>query len=162
MQILDFYYADTALRSIGSFETAPALSSETYTISAAGVSGIAPGTTSDELLLQIFSTAGALIVISSTGAQIPGSLLKTGDFVRSVYGEGTSYSDLPVLIFGDIDGNGIITQGDLDTLRAHLMNTNRLTGVYLSAADISHDSTVNSHDGLLLLKHIQGNLSIEQ
>jgi SpoIID/LytB domain protein len=161
-QILDFYYADTAIRSIGSFETAPTLSSETYTISAVGVSGIAPGTASDELLDGISTTEGGIIVISSTGTEKTNSLLKTGDFVRTVYGESDSYFDLPVLIFGDIDGNGKITQGDLDTLSAHLLNTNRLTGVYLNAADVNHDNAVDSLDILLLLKHIQGNFSIEQ
>lgn len=161
-QILDFYYADTLLRTIGTFETAPTLSSDTYTISADGVSGIDVGTTAAALLAGVSSGGGSLVVISATGAEKTDGAIKTGDFVRTIYGNGNTYFDLPVVIFGDIDGSGKIAHGDLDTLRAHLMNTNRLTGVYLAAADTNRDGEVNSLDVLALIKHIQGTLNIAQ
>ncbi len=161
-QILDFYYADTLLRSIGTFETAPPLSSDTYTISAEGISGIEPDTTVETLLASVSSGGGSLVVISATGAEKTDGAVKTGYFVRTVYDDNSTYSDLPVIILGDIDGSGKIAQGDLDTLRAHLMNTNRLTGVYLAAADTNRDGEVNSLDVLRLIKHIQGTQNIAQ
>jgi hypothetical protein len=162
MQILDFYYANTALCTIGTFDTAPALSSDTYDISATGISGITQGTTTTKLLRNISAEDGTLSVISSTGAEKTDAAVSTGDFVRTVYGDGNSYFDLAVVIYGDIDGNGKIEQSDLDALRQHLLGVSRLSGVYLAAADVNHDGEADSMDVLHLLKHIQGALTIEQ
>ena len=162
IQILDFYYAGTALCTIGTFDTAPALSSTTYDISATGISGIAQGTTTNKLLSNISAEAGTLSVISSTGAEKADAVVSTGDSVRTVYGDGNSYFDLAIVIYGDIDGNGKIEQSDLDALRQHLLGISRLSGVYLTAADVNHDGEADSMDVLQLLKHIQGTLTIEQ
>jgi hypothetical protein len=161
-QILEFYYAGTSLRSIGTFETAPALTSSTYTIAKSGISGINVGTTTQALLDGVSSETGSLVIISATGEVKTSGEVKTGYFVRTIYNDSSTYSDLPVIIFGDIDGNGKISQSDIDTLLGHLMNTNRLTGVYLAAADTSRDGEVNSYDVLTLLWHIQGKQSIAQ
>ncbi len=160
--ILYFYYVDTQLRNIGTFETAPALSSKKYTIDKTGISGVELGTSVRKLLAGISTAEGELSMISSKGEEKTGSAVSTGDFIRTIYSDGNSYFDLAVIIYGDIDGNGQITQGDLDALRHHLMGISRLSGVYLAAADINHDGEIDSYDVLLLLKHIQGKYSIEQ
>lgn len=161
-QILSFYYADTVLCTIGSYATAPALASDKYTVSEAGISGIKPGTTPADLLAGLTSAGGTISVISSVGAAKTDGRVATGDFVRTVYGDGTSYFDLPAVIYGDTDGDGTVGQSDLDALRQHLLNTAKLAGTYLEAADVNHDGTADSLDVLLLLKHIQGTLKIEQ
>ena len=160
--ILHFYYEDTQLRNIGTFETAPSLSSEKYKIDKTGISGVAVGTSANKLLAGISTAEGELSMISSKGEEKPEGVVATGDFVRTIYSDGNSYFDLAVVIYGDIDGNGQIAQGDLDALRHHLMGISRLSGVYLAAADINHDGETDSYDVLLLLKHIQGKYSIEQ
>ncbi len=160
--ILAFYYADTQLCTIGTYETAPALKSSTYNISITGISGIKPGTTPAELLSKLTSDGGTLSVISSDGSAKADGAMATGDFVRTVYGDGTSYFDLPVVLYGDTDGNGSISQSDLDALRLHALNMTRLTGPYLEAADLSHDGKTDSLDVLLLMKHMMGAYSIEQ
>jgi hypothetical protein len=161
-EILSFYYADTKLCTIGTFESAPALKSKTYTVSQAFISGIAPATTPHKLLSGLSSAGGELSVISSSGAEKESGTISTGDFVRTVYGDGSSYFDLPIVLYGDTDGDGSITASDLDALRQHLMNLSRLTGVYLEAADVNRDAAVDSFDVLRLMKHIQGERSIEQ
>ena len=160
--ILHFYYEGTQLRNIGTFETAPALSSEKYNIDKTGISGVALGTNVRKLLSGISAAEGELSMISSKGDEKTGATVATGDFVRTIYSDGDSYFDLAVVIYGDIDGNGQISQGDLDALRHHLMGISRLSGVYLAAADVNHDGETDSYDVLLLLKHIQGKDSIEQ
>ncbi len=160
--ILDFYYADTKLCTIGTFESAPALTSGNYAITKSFISGIAPGTTPGELLSGISSAGGRLSVISSRGSEKKDGRVSTGDFVRTIYGDGSSYFDLPVVIYGDTDGDGQITQSDLDSLRRHMMSLGRLAGVYIEAADISRDGTVDSLDALRLMKSLHGGFSIEQ
>jgi hypothetical protein len=160
--ILAFYYADTQLCTIGTYETAPALKSDKYSISKTGLSGVTLGTAPAELLSNLASDGGMLSVISSDGSAKTGGVMATGDFVRTVYGDGTSYFDLPVVLYGDTDGNGSITKSDLDALRLHVLNMTKLTGPYLEAADLSHDGKADSLDVLLLAKHIMGAYSIEQ
>lgn len=160
--ILAFYYVGTQLCTIGTFESAPVLTSKKYAIAKSFLSGIAVGTSPEELLSGISSEEGTLSVISSKGAQKQGGIISTGDFVRTVFGDGTSYFDLAVVIYGDIDGDGNIEQSDLDALRLHILNTDKLSGVYLEAADVNHDGNTDSLDELLLLKHIYSGTPIEQ
>ena len=161
-EILGFYYVGTQLCTVGTFATAPALSSSKYTIAETAVSGLEPGTSPGELLSGLSSAGGTLSVISSDGAPKTDGSVATGDFVRTVYNDGVSYFDLPVVLYGDTDGDGSISQGDLDTLRQHMMNVSRLSGAYLAAADVNHDGAVDSLDALRLIKHIHGALTIEQ
>jgi len=160
--ILAFYYVDTQLCTIGTYDTAPALTSDTYEISKTGLSGIKPGTAPDELLSKLESDGGTLSVISPNGSAKAEGSMSTGDFVRTVYGDGTSYFDLPVVLYGDIDGDGSIGQSDLDALRMHILSVTKLSGPYLLAADLSHDGTVDSLDVLLLVKNLNGDYSIKQ
>jgi SpoIID/LytB domain protein len=159
--ILAFYYQDTQLCTIGTYDTAPAMKSDAYAISEAGISGIKPGTVPDELLSKLKSD-GALSVIAPDGAAKTDKSMATGDFIRTVYGDGTSYFDLPVVLYGDIDGDGGISQSDLDALRQHILNVTKLAGPYLAAADLNHDAAVDSLDVLLLMKNLNGAYSIEQ
>jgi len=160
-EILAFYYVGTQLITIGTWATAPALTSETLTVTETEVSGIAPGTTPHELLEQLASDGGTLSLINSAGAAKTSGRVYTGDFVRTTYNDGAAYFDLPVVVRGDTTGDGSITQDDLNALQRHLLNTGRLSGPYLTAADVNKDGAVDGADVLLLLKHLQGAASIE-
>ena len=161
-EILSFYYVGTQLCTIGTYATAPALTSSKFAISETAVSGIQPGTSPGELLSGLSSAGGTLSIITSGGAPKTDGSVSTGDFVRTTYNDGASYFDLPVVLYGDTDGDGSISQSDLDALRQHMMNVSRLSGAYLAAADVNHDGTVDSLDALRLIKHIQGAQTIEQ
>jgi len=160
-KIMDFYYANTALCTMNS-QDAPALKSNKYAVSKNFISGIAPGTSVSELLSGISAEGATLGVISSGGAKKTKGNAATGDFIRTADDGGASIFDLPVLIYGDVNGDGKITGGDLDALRQHLMHTKKLIGAYLSAADVNRDKAVDSRDVLMLMKHILGNSPVEQ
>lgn len=161
-EILGFYYVNTQLCSFGTYASAPALTSSKYTVSEAFISGIKPGTSPEELLAGLSPANGSITIVSSKGIAKPEGVVSTGDFVRTVYGDGNSYFDLPVVLYGDTDGNGRIDEHDMDALRGHLLNTNVLAGVYLSAADLSRDGTVDSTDVLQMMKYLNGELPIKQ
>ena len=161
-EIVNFYYANTLVCTMGDYETAPKLKSKKYSVSKSFISGIAPGTSAAELLLAFTSESGTITVVSSAGAQRTEGNAGTGCFIRTVYNNGTSIYDHPLLIYGDLDGDGKITDKDLDALRKHLMNTKKLSGVYLTAADVNRDETVDCYDVLLLMKDIQGVSTIKQ
>lgn len=160
--ILSFYYVGTELDTMGTFETAPKLSSETYDVRAWGITGIAPQTTPDKLIGRLKTEGERLLVVTAKGAEKKEDPVCTGNFVRTVYDDGRSFMDLPIVIYGDINGDGNIGNDDITTLRSHLMHAQVLFGAYLSAADVNHDDEVNGHDLLQLLKYTQDEAKIRQ
>lgn len=160
--ILRFYYADTALHTVMPYEDAPELESESYLVRAWGVSNIAPGTSPEKLLGRIDPEKGELSLITASGKAKKDGAVCTGNFLRTTYKDGTHFSDLPLVVYGDINGDGKIDAGDANALRAHLLNAPRLTGPYLCAGDIDHDGEVTASDLLALLRSLHEDAEIEQ
>lgn len=149
-EMLDFYYVDTKLFTLGSFEEMPALTSERYDVTAQSISGVSAGSSVDKLLSRLSSDGGTLSLVSSRGKQKTEGDVATGDNVRTSYGEATFF-DIPVVIAGDVSGDGVLTEDDITALQAHLSGAKRLTGAYLSAADYNGDGTVDIKDLLKLI-----------
>lgn len=160
-EILAFYYVGTSIVTAGAWESAPRITSKTYKVREAGVSGIKPGTKPAELLDKL-KCEGTLSVVTAQGETKIESLVTTGNFVRTVYEDGGFMFDLPVIIYGDLDGEGGITQADADALASHLMRARTFTGAFLEAADVNHDGEVDEMDLLALIKSLQGDYKIAQ
>ncbi len=152
--ILSFYYANTDLIAIGSYDTAPKVKSDTYKVRSWGISGIDLGT-SIEAFLKKLSSEATLSIVTSKGKPADGDVC-TGQFVRITYGEGKVFFDLPVVIFGDLDGDGKIGESDVAALQNHLAHGTLLTGAMLHAADVNRDDIVDANDLLLLIRYING------
>jgi SpoIID/LytB domain protein len=152
--ILSFYYANTELISIGRYDTAPKVKSSAYKVRSWGISGIDLGT-SGEAFLKKLSSEGTLSLVTSAGKPADGDVC-TGQFVRVTYGEGKVFFDLPVVIFGDLDGDGKIGESDVAALQDHLAHGTLLTGARLRAADVDRDESVDANDLLLLIRCING------
>lgn len=159
--ILAFYYTDTALCTIGTWEIAPRISSGRYQVKSWGISGVKPGTKPAELLDRL-SCAGSLSLVDAKGTAKTDSAVTTGDFVRVSYENGTSMFDLPVVVYGDLDRESGITEGDAAVLAGELMHAQTLSGAYLAAADVNHDGDIDGNDLLLLLRYLQGDGKISQ
>lgn len=158
--ILSFYYRDTALITVGTYESAPKISSNSCKVAKWGISGIPVGT-SAEALLQKLSSDGKLSVVNPKGAKATGNVC-TGFFVRVTYNEGTAFFDLPIVLFGDLDGDGEIGESDVFALQNHLLHKTPLTGARLSAADVDHDGNVSVSDLFLLIQFINGDAKLSQ
>ena len=145
---------------MGTFETAPRIKAEGCTFQSCGISGIKPGTTTEKLLGKLESE-GTLTVIDKKGAQKTDALC-TGDSVRNTYSDGFAMFDLPIVIYGDVDGNGKIDKDDIAALQKHLIRSSILGGPYLIAADVNHDETVDIMDMIRLIQYVSDDAKITQ
>lgn len=160
-EITSFYYVGASLDTVGTYDTAPKLGGGDYKVRSWGVSGISPGTDVEKLLDELDSD-GDLSIINENGDAKTGDLA-TGDFVRTVYGDGHTFFDLPIVIFGDLDGDGDVgTKEDILTLQEHLLRIQLISGPYLKAADVNHDGEVNLEDMIKLIRYSQGDEKISQ
>ncbi len=76
----------------------------------------------------------------------------TGDKV-TLSNNGNSKT-VEVVIYGDVDGTGSITVTDLLFVQKHILGYTKLTGAFLSAADVNKDSKITVVDILLIQKHL--------
>ena len=114
-----------------------------------------------EKLLGKLESEGTLTVIDKKGAQKTDALC-TGDSVRNTYSDGFAMFDLPIIIYGDIDGNGKIDKDDIAALQKHLIRSSILGGPYLIAADVNHDETVDIMDMIRLIQYVSDDAKITQ
>lgn len=61
-----------------------------------------------------------------------------------------------VVLVGDLNGDGLVSDEDFDAMRQHLIGTKLLEGTYLLAGYISDDDLINSGDLLQLKQHLLG------
>ena len=160
-EITSFYYVGTSLDTIGTYETAPELDGGKYKVRSWGVSDIKPGTMAEDLLEELESEGTLTAVDDEGGAKT--HPLATGDFVRTTYGEGHHFFDLPIVIFGDLDGDGEVgTKDDINALQEHLLRIQLISGPYLKAADVNHDGEVDLKDMIKIIRYSQGDEKISQ
>ena len=59
-----------------------------------------------------------------------------------------------IIKIGDCSGDGKISAIDLLQIKKHLLNTSKLTDLYINAADINNDGKLSAIDLLLVKKHL--------
>lgn len=132
-----------------------AIKSESY------IYGYKPDMTVDTLIKEIASKY-SVTVTNASGSVITGSAkVGTGSKVKITSGD-TSY-EYTVIIFGDLNGDGTINSADLLKMRQHLLETNKLSGVFQVAANTNRDTSgINSADLLKMRQHLLETSSIKQ
>ena len=71
-------------------------------------------------------------------------------------------SQYEIVVYGDINGDGKISNVDQVMLQKHILGITTLEGSYLEAADVSKGGGVSNKDLVLLQKHILGIETISQ
>lgn len=131
----------------------PAVSSAVYHI-ADCVTGIAPGTTADTLLSKLTVQNGTARLVAASGGEVSGNVA-TGQVLQLVSGS-TVHASFPIVIYGDVSGDGAVTSKDLLLAQKHILGVSALSGAYLKAADSGKDGKVTSADLLRTQKQILG------
>ena len=89
-------------------------------------------------------------------------LVGTGSVIK-IIDNGEIIIEYNVIMYGDIDGNGKINSVDLLVLQRHILEIEKLKGVFIKAGNIRKDGkNPTSVDCLLIQRHILGIQTIKQ
>ncbi len=161
-EILSFYFPGTALKTLPKKTVTLNLTSSKYTITTTAITGVAEGTSVKTFKKNLSANDDSYIVVNSSGKKKTSGNICTGDAVRVTFASGKVADDIPIIIYGDVNGDGVIGLEDLLKLQKHLLGTTKLKNNYALAADVSKDSTVDVLDLLKIQKHLLGTATIKQ
>ena len=107
-------------------------------------------------------TNGSVKVLQASGAENTGTIA-TGNLVELYDQNGNQVSSYPVVIYGDINGDGAVNALDMIKLNRYIIGQENLSGAYLTAADANRKGDgANALDMIILNRHILGSTTIEQ
>ncbi len=87
----------------------------------------------------------------------------TGDLLKIFDQEGNLFEEHPLVIYGDVDGNGKLDTYDFIYVRMHIRGTKLLSGCYLEAADADRKKDkVSTYDFIYIRMQIRGVGKINQ
>ena len=76
-------------------------------------------------------------------------VLATGNLLQIIANvDNAVIKEIPIVIYGDINGDGEINGRDMLYLQRHILGISYLSGVYAEAADINWDDRVETEDGV--------------
>lgn len=135
-----------------------------YKVSGANyVSGIPLGTKVSDFVKNLNIVGGYAQVRNASGSNKENSaVMATGDTVTIYYDNGTQYAKWTVLIYGDVNGDGTISNSDRIKIRNHILGTSKLSGIYFVAGDVNKDGQVSNTDRIKVRNHILGITPITQ
>ena len=123
--------------------------------------GVSIGTTGAELVANISTTNCTVKVLKADGSEQTGTV-GTGNKVI-VYGmDGSPLAAYEIVIFGDLNGDGRISNVDLVRLTKQILQIDSLTGAVLVAADVGGDGKISNKDLVAVQKHILNIAQIAQ
>ena len=85
----------------------------------------------------------------------------TGNLLTVTAG-GAVAKQVEVVIYGDINGDGRISNADIVLMQKHILGIQTQSGASLAALDINRDGSVTNRDLVLLQKHVLGISTISQ
>lgn len=124
------------------------------------ITGIQPGSSASSVLANISAQNCSVKILKADGTENAGNV-GTGNKI-TVYVNGAVVKQYEVVIYGDINGDGKISNTDLVLLQKHILGIQIQTGCYYQAADVGADGTVSNKDNVLLQKHILNISQISQ
>jgi beta-N-acetylglucosaminidase len=135
----------------------------TYILKDQNISGIDEGTTVEAFLQQFAMVEGMTAkVYDATGNEIvPDGVrtMRTGDQLRVLGAENVVVNIYPIVLFGDANGDGMISASDLTLISRNIIselqgNQPLIDGIKALAANANHDTMISASDLTLISKHI--------
>ena len=99
---------------------------------------------------------GAAAITAADGTAKAEGTIATGDILQVSDADGKVCITLPVVIYGDANGDGKINSQDLRRVQRHILGVGVIDGHYLTAADVNRDGKVNSQDLRQAQRYILG------
>lgn len=138
-------------------ETTETIISDKYDLTEERIQAIPFGTDVATFLQNVTVTGSSKIQVLNVNGEVmtsgkvgTGCCLKTDDF------------KIPIVIYGDVTGDGEISPQDLLYVRRHILGIKLLSGAAGQAADVHGNDGISVTDLLYLRRHILGILSIRQ
>jgi len=98
-------------------------------------------------VLATMTPVNCSIKILNSDKTINEGIISTGNVLQVVAGDGSVLEELPVVIFGDVTGDGVTDGKDMLYMCRHILGTSVLTGAYAEAGDIRWDTTIVDSQG---------------
>ena len=127
----------------------PTITGKVYTVSDT-VTKVEPETSVTDFIKNLAVANGTAVITDAAGKQKSG-LVGTGNILR-LYSGDKLYKSYPIVIYGDVNGDGQINSHDARVIQKHSVGLETLVGYNLTSADPNKDGTVNSHDARLVQK----------
>ena len=122
--------------------------------------GISLNTGTDSLINNIKKISDTLSISIKDSNGNNSSIFKTGDKVNIK--SSLEERNYEVLIYGDVNGDGVIDKLDYLAILRHYYGYKKYDGVYKEAADVNKDGTIDKLDYLAVLRDYYGYKKIVQ
>ena len=126
------------------------------------ITGIAPASDVATVLANIsVNNGGSVKILKADGTEQTGAV-GTGNKVTVYDASGNVVKQYEVVIYGDINGDGKISNIDVVMMQKQILGLATLSGANSSAANVSKDGNITNKDLVILQKHILNISAIEQ
>ena len=126
-------------------EKLPTITGTAYTLTET-INGVKPNTTVADLIKNLGIKDGSAVLCDSSGKQKADGIAATGDILEIRTAKGALHKQYPVVIRGDVNGDGKVTSQDLRRTQRHILGVAKVEGYFLTAADANGDGNVTSQD----------------
>ena len=133
----------------------PTVGGKEYTV-AETVTGVQPATTIEAFISALKVTNGTAELYTTDGKKKADGNVATGDILRLYDADKKLVSSHPVVIYGDVNGDGKVNSVDLRRAQRHILGVIKVEGYFLTAADANRDGKINSVDLRRAQRYILG------
>ena len=126
------------------------------------ITGISVGTSAETLKKQFALNNCSIEVYNADGNTKNVGLIGTGSIVRITDNSGKVIKQYTCVIYGDVNGDGVISIVDILYQRREILGIDKLSGVKLIAADVNKKDGISIVDILYVKRHILGIENISQ
>ncbi len=134
--------------------------SSKYTIGT-NITGVAPETSAADFLKAVTISGCTVKLLDASGAENT-KTVGTGNKL-AVYVNGSLKATYGVVIYGDVNGDGVIKANDLFAINRHILGKAKLKDVYLLAGDVNKKGDgVSASDLFMVNRHLLGTQKIAQ
>ncbi len=138
----------------------PKIASKIYNIST-NLTGVQPETSIDSFLKNFSVSNGSIQVMDKDGNSKGSGYISTGDKLN-LYKDKSLFKAYPIIIYGDINGDGKISLLDMVHIQRQLLEIDNKKGIYFYALDVNNDSKCSLLDMVIMQRHLLGIKSIVQ